>query len=73
MLAYAFSWLIWLFIHVCERCVKVSMLMLIRMQNAKRLIKTRRVMREHVMVLNCLIAAIGKLLASCAQRKRAMS
>ncbi len=27
--------------------------MLIRMQNAKRLIKTRRVMREYVMVLNC--------------------
>ncbi len=27
--------------------------MLIRMQNPKRLIKTRRVMREYVMVLNC--------------------
>lgn len=52
VLACAFSWLIWLFIHVYERCVKVSTLMLIRMQNAKGLIKTRRVMREYVMVLN---------------------
>lgn len=52
VLAYAFSWLIWLFIRVYERCVKVITLMLIRMQNAKGLIKTRRVMREYVMVLN---------------------
>lgn len=52
VLACAFSWLIWLFIRVYERCVKVITLMLIRMQNAKGLIKTRRVMREYVMVLN---------------------